>query len=230
MKEKILIVDDEKEICELLAIYLQNDGYVVETAYDGEEALEKIKADPPDAMILDIMLAGMDGFSLCKRIRENYFFPILMLTSKIDFGDKILGLTIGADDYMTKPFNPLEVVARIKTQLRRSGQYNHGSGGAEDEISVRGLVINKREHKCILNESPLSLTPIEFEIVWYLCEHLGDVVSSEALFEAIWREKYMDNNNTVMAHIGRIREKMNDSGRRAKYIKTVWGVGYVIEK
>ncbi len=230
MKEKILIVDDEKEICELLAIYLQNDGYVVETAYDGEKALEKIKADPPDAMILDIMLAGMDGFSLCKRIRENYFFPILMLTSKIDFGDKILGLTIGADDYMTKPFNPLEVVARIKTQLRRSGQYNHGSGGAEDEISVRGLVINKREHKCILNERPLSLTPIEFEIVWYLCEHLGDVVSSEALFEAIWREKYMDNNNTVMAHIGRIREKMNDSGRHAKYIKTVWGVGYVIEK
>lgn len=230
MKEKILIVDDEKEICDLLAIYLHNDGYVVETAYDGEEALEKIKADPPDAMILDIMLAGMDGFSLCQRIRENYFFPILMLTSKIDFGDKILGLTIGADDYMTKPFNPLEVVARIKTQLRRSGQYNHGSGGAEDEISVRGLVINKREHKCILNESPLSLTPIEFEIVWYLCEHLGDVVSSEALFEAIWREKYMDNNNTVMAHIGRIREKMNDSGRRAKYIKTVWGVGYVIEK
>lgn len=230
MKEKILIVDDEKEICDLLAIYLHNDGYVVETAYDGEKALEKIIADPPDAMILDIMLAGMDGFSLCKRIRENYFFPILMLTSKIDFGDKILGLTIGADDYMTKPFNPLEVVARIKTQLRRSGRYNQGSGGAEDEISVRGLVINKREHKCILNESPLSLTPIEFEIVWYLCEHLGDVVSSEALFEAIWREKYMDNNNTVMAHIGRIREKMNDSGRRAKYIKTVWGVGYVIEK
>ncbi|WP_068457551.1 response regulator transcription factor [Aedoeadaptatus pacaensis] len=230
MKEKILIVDDEKEICDLLAIYLHNDGYVVETAYDGEEALEKIKADPPDAMILDIMLAGMDGFSLCKRIRENYFFPILMLTSKIDFEDKILGLTIGADDYMTKPFNPLEVVARIKTQLRRSGQYNQGSGGAEDEISVRGLVINKREHKCILNESPLSLTPIEFEIVWYLCEHLGDVVSSEALFEAIWREKYMDNNNTVMAHIGRIREKMNDSGRHSKYIKTVWGVGYVIEK
>ena len=230
MKEKILIVDDEKEICELLEIYLRNDGYVVETAYDGEEALEKIKAAPPDAMILDIMLEDLDGFSLCQKIRENYFFPILMLTSKIDFGDKILGLTIGADDYMTKPFNPLEVVARIKTQLRRSGQYNHGSGGAEDEISVRGLVINKREHKCILNESPLSLTPIEFEIVWYLCEHLGDVVSSEALFEAIWREKYMDNNNTVMAHIGRIREKMNDSGRHATYIKTVWGVGYVIEK
>lgn len=230
MKEKILIVDDEKEICELLAIYLHNDGYAVETAYDGEEALEKIIADPPDAMILDIMLEDLDGFSLCKKIREDYFFPILMLTSKIGLGDKILGLTIGADDYMTKPFNPLEVVARIKTQLRRSGQYNQGSGGAEDEISVRGLVINKREHKCMLNEKPLSLTPTEFEIVWYLCERLGDVVSSEALFEAIWREKYMDNNNTVMAHIGRIREKMHDSGRHAKYIKTVWGVGYVIEK
>lgn len=230
MKERILIVDDEKEICELLEIYLRNDGYVVETAYDGEEALEKIKADPPDAMILDIMLEDMDGFSLCQKIRENYFFPILMLTSKIDFGDKILGLTVGADDYMTKPFNPLEVVARVKTQLRRSGRYNQGIGGPEEEISIRGLVINKREHKCTLNEKPLSLTPIEFEIVWYLCEHLGDVVSSEALFEAIWREKYMDNNNTVMAHIGRIREKMNDSGRHARYIKTVWGVGYVIEK
>lgn len=230
MKEKILIVDDEKEICDLLAIYLHNDGYVVETAYDGEKALEKIIADPPDAMILDIMLEDLDGFSLCKKIREDYFFPILMLTSKIGLGDKILGLTIGADDYMTKPFNPLEVVARIKTQLRRSGQYNQGSGGAEEEISVRGLVINKREHKCTLNEKPLSLTPIEFEIVWYLCERLGDVVSSEALFEAIWREKYMDNNNTVMAHIGRIREKMQDSGRHNKYIKTVWGVGYVIEK
>ena len=230
MKEKILIVDDEKEICDLLAIYLHNDGYVVETAYDGGKALEKIIADPPDAMILDIMLEDLDGFSLCKKIREDYFFPILMLTSKIGLGDKILGLTIGADDYMTKPFNPLEVVARIKTQLRRSGQYNQGSGGAEEEISVRGLVINKREHKCTLNEKPLSLTPIEFEIVWYLCERLGDVVSSEALFEAIWREKYMDNNNTVMAHIGRIREKMQDSGRHNKYIKTVWGVGYVIEK
>ena len=153
-----------------------------------------------------------------------------MLTSKIDFGDKILGLTVGADDYMTKPFNPLEVVARIRTQLRRSGRYNQEIGVSEDTISIRGLVINKKEHKCTLNGKPLSLTPIEFEIVWYLCEHLGNVVSSEALFEAIWREKYMDNNNTVMAHIGRIREKMQDSGRHPKYIKTVWGVGYVIEK
>lgn len=230
MKEKILIVDDEKEISELLAIYLNNEGYDVEKAFDGKEALEKIKAHPPDVMILDIMLEDIDGFSLCQKIRENYFFPILMLTSKIDFGDKILGLTVGADDYMTKPFNPLEVVARIRTQLRRSGRYNQEIGVSEDTVSIRGLAINKKEHKCTLNGKPLSLTPIEFEIVWYLCEHLGTVVSSEALFEAIWREKYMDNNNTVMAHIGRIREKMQDSGRHPKYIKTVWGVGYVIEK
>lgn len=230
MKEKILIVDDEKEISELLAIYLNNEGYEVEKAFDGKEALEKIEVHPPDAMILDIMLEDMDGFSLCQKIRENYFFPILMLTSKIDFGDKILGLTVGADDYMTKPFNPLEVVARIRTQLRRSGRYNQEIGASEDTLSIRGLVINKKEHKCTLNGKPLSLTPIEFEIVWYLCEHLGNVVSSEELFEAIWREKYMDNNNTVMAHIGRIREKMQDSGRHPKYIKTVWGVGYVIEK
>ena len=230
MKEKILIVDDEKEISELLAIYLKNDGYDVEIAFDGEEALKKVKGQPPDAMILDIMLGDMDGFSLCQKIRENYFFPILMLTSKIDLGDKILGLTVGADDYMTKPFNPLEVVARIRTQLRRSGRYNQGVSMPEEEISVRGLIIDKTGHRCTLNGKPLVLTPIEFEILWYLCEHLGKVVSSEALFEAIWREKYMDNNNTVMAHIGRIREKMQDSGRHAKYIKTVWGVGYVIEK
>ena len=163
-----------------------------------------------------------------------------MLTARTENTDKILGLTIGADDYITKPFNPLELVARVKTQLRRYERYNHplpagvqSSSAAEPErdsrIDIRGLTIDRDSHKCSLNGSTLSLTPREFSILWYLCENKGRVISSEELFEQVWGEKFLDNNNTVMAHIGRLREKMKDSGRRPKYIKTVWGVGYQIE-
>ena len=159
------------------------------------------------------MLEDMDGFSVCKKIREKHYFPIIMLTSRTDSNDKILGLTMGADDYITKPFNPLEVIARVKTQLRRSQKYNKTENIKDDETyDIRGLLIDKKSHKCFLYDKQIQLTPIEFE-----------------LFENIWKEKYLDNNNTVMAHIGRIRDKMNDSGRNPKFIKTVWGVGYEIE-
>ena len=230
MNNKIIIVDDEKEIADLLDLCLTNDGFSVSKAFNAKDALDLVEAENFDLMILDIMLEDMDGFSVCKKIREKHYFPIIMLTSRIDSNDKILGLTMGADDYITKPFNPLEVIARVKTQLRRSQKYNKTENIKNDEAyDIRGLLIDKKSHKCFLYDKQIQLTPIEFEIIWYLCKNQGKVVSSEELFENIWKEKYLDNNNTVMAHIGRIRDKMNDSGRNPKFIKTVWGVGYEIE-
>ena len=233
MNEKLVVVDDEKEIADLLEVYLTNDGYAVQKFDSGREALRWMEEHEPDLAILDVMLPDMDGFQICRKIREKFFFPIIMLTAKVGDGDKIMGLTIGADDYITKPFNPLEVVARVKTQLRRCTRYNSTAGkqdGRVGEYDIRGLLINKEHHKCSLFGKELPLTPIEFSILWYLCEHQGTVVSSEELFEAVWGEKFLNNNNTVMAHIGRLREKMNEPSKHPKFIKTVWGVGYTIEK
>lgn len=233
MSENILVVDDEKEIADLLEVYLKNDGYTVYKFYSGAEALKCIEETALDLAILDVMLPDVDGFHICQKIREKFNYPVIMLTAKVEFGDKIMGLTIGADDYITKPFNPLEVVARVKTQLRRYMRYNQPIQKQEDAVSeydIRGLVINKNNHKCFLYGQELQLTPIEFSILWYLCEHQGVVVPSETLFEAVWGEKFYNSNNTVMAHIGRLREKMNEPARNPKFIKTVWGVGYTIEK
>lgn len=235
MNEKILIVDDEKEIADLLEVYLKNDGYTVYKFYNGTDALRCADTQSLDLAILDVMLPDIDGFRICQHIRERYFYPIIMLTAKVEDSDKIMGLTIGADDYITKPFNPLEVVARVKTQLRRYVRYNHAGGSVElqepdpEEYDIRGLTINKANHKCTLFGEEIALTPIEFSILYYLCEHRGKVISSEELFEAVWKEKYLDNNNTVMAHIGRLREKLHEPPKKPKFIKTVWGVGYTVE-
>ena len=233
MSEKILVVDDEKEIADLIEVYLKNHGYTVYKYYNGIDALKCINEQHLDLAILDVMLPGIDGFHICRKIREKYYYPVIMLTAKVEDGDKIMGLTIGADDYITKPFNPLEVAARVKTQLRRYKRYNNFADNKEDktnEYDIRGLLINKDKHKVFLYEKELQLTPIEFSFLWYLCEHQGMVVSSEELFEAVWGEQYIDNNNTVMAHIGRLREKLNEPAKKPKFIKTVWGVGYTIEK
>ncbi len=233
MSENILVVDDEKEIADLIEVYLKNDGYSVYKFYNGVEALKCIEETDLDLAILDVMLPDVNGFHICQKIREKFYYPVIMLTAKVEDGDKIMGLTIGADDYITKPFNPLEVVARVKTQLRRYMRYNNPAQKQEEivhEYDIRGLVINKDNHKCLLFGKELQLTPIEFSILWYLCEHQGVVVPSEELFEAVWGEKYLNNNNTVMAHIGRLREKMNEPAKKPKFIKTVWGVGYTIEK
>ncbi len=233
MGENILVVDDEKEIADLLEVYLKNDGYMVHKFYNGREAMDCMQHNQIDLAILDVMLPDIDGFHICRKIREKYYFPVIMLTAKVEDGDKIMGLTIGADDYITKPFNPLEVVARVKTQLRRYTRYNTlADKQAEEslEYDIRGLLINKSSHKCFLYGKELKLTPIEFSILWYLCEHQGMVVSSEELFEAVWGEEYLNNNNTVMAHIGRLREKMKESAKKPKFIRNVWGVGYTIEK
>ena len=230
MNEKILVVDDEKEIADLIEVYLQNDGYTVYKFYSGAEALKCAEETELDLAILDVMLPDIDGFHLCRKIRERFFYPIIMLTAKVEDGDKIMGLTIGADDYITKPFNPLEVVARVKTQLRRYTRYNNPKrSDTRSEYDIRGLQINRENHKCTLFGKELALTPLEFSVLWYLCEHQGVVVPSEELFEAVWGEKYLNNNNTVMVHIGRLREKMREPAKNPKFIKTVWGVGYTIE-
>lgn len=232
MNEKILVVDDEVEITHLLEIYLKNEGFEVHPFYQAKEALDYLKHHPVDLVLLDVMLPDMDGFRLLTHIRESFLFPIIMLTAKVEDMDKITGLSLGADDYITKPFNPLEVIARVKTQLRRYTRYNLSKPAevVEWRYDVRGLVIEKDTHKCTLYKEAIELTPIEFEILWYLCSHQGKVVSSEELFEAVWQEKYYDNNNTVMAHIARLREKLHEPPRKPKFIKTVWGVGYQIEK
>nr|WP_063856728.1 vancomycin resistance response regulator transcription factor VanR-N [Enterococcus faecium]AEP40503.1 VanRN [Enterococcus faecium]BAM68245.1 response regulator [Enterococcus faecium] len=229
--DTIVIVDDEKEIANLMTTFLENEGFKVMTFYSGKEALDYIDQNGASLAILDVMLPDLDGFQILQHIRQTFFFPVLMLTAKGENLDKITGLTLGADDYITKPFNPLEVVARVKTQLRRTQRYDQPSHSQSDEeFTKEGLVLKKNSHQVFLFDQEVLITPLEFKILLYLFEHQGTVVSSETLFEEVWQEKYLDNNNTVMAHIARLREKLGEKPRKPKYIKTVWGVGYIIEK
>lgn len=230
MAEKILIVDDEREIADLVALYLRNENFTVFPCYTAKDALACIAQEQLDLAILDVMLPEMDGFQLCQKIREQHHYPIIMLTAKVEEIDKINGLTLGADDYITKPFLPLELVARVKAQLRRYKRYNAGAEAEEDVLMHAGLVLNVRTHDCTLNEKPLSLTPTEFAILRILCQQKGKVVSAEELFHQIWGDEYFSKNtNTIAVHIRHLREKMGDSSERPQYIKTVWGCGYKIE-
>lgn len=227
----ILVVDDEKEIADVIELYLQSDQYDVHKCYTGEEALKCLSSMKIDLAILDIMLPDIDGFQILKQIREKYTFPVIMLTAKTEYMDKITGLTMGADDYIPKPFNPLELVARVKAQLRRYTQYNDGGKDEGEIIDFGGLFLNRTSHECIYNEVSLTLTPIEFDILWLLCENRGKVISSEELFEKVWNEQYYKNsNNTVMVHIRHLREKMSSPTGKSDFIKTVWGVGYKVEE
>ncbi len=231
MADKILIVDDEKEIADLVALYLENDNFTVFKFYTAEDALACIQREELDLAILDLMLPGISGLQICKRIREKHNYPIIMLTAKGEETDKITGLTLGADDYITKPFLPLELVARVKAQLRRYKRYNVAEAGRQEEILEHaGLVVNISTHECTLNEKPLSLTPTEFSILQILSEKKGNVVSAEELFHRIWKDEYFSkSSNTITVHIRHLREKMGDSFENPKYIKTVWGCGYKIE-
>ena len=228
MDVDILVVDDETAIADLVEVYLRNEGYTVHKSYDAAGALACVREHRLDMAILDVMLPDMDGFTLCQRIREDHLFPIIMLTAKVEDMDKIMGLTLGADDYITKPFNPLELVARVKTQLRRYTRYNEASA-PDLSIDVGNLSICKETHTCTLNGKRVNLTPIEFDILWLLCENRGKVISAEELFEKVWGDKFLDCNNTVMVHIRRLREKLHEPPRNPRIIKTVWGVGYKIE-
>lgn len=228
----ILVLDDEAEIADLVELFLKNEGYNVYKFYSSSEAIKCINSTPLDLALLDVMLPDTDGFTILRKIREEGFrFPVIMLTAKVEDNDKIIGLSLGADDYITKPFNPLEMVSRVKAQLRRYTFYN----GAEtlenkDIFDSAGLIVNHQTHVCTLYEKEIALTPTEFNILWLLCKNADKVVSTEEIFEKIWNEKYLDSNNTVMVHIRRIREKLNEPSRNPKFIKTVWGVGYKIEK
>ncbi len=232
MADKILIVDDEKEIADLVGLYLENENFVVYKFYTAADAMECIQNGNLDLAILDVMLPDMSGFEICRKIREKYNYPIIMLTAKGEEIDKITGLTLGADDYITKPFLPLELVARVKAQLRRYKRYNTAGGGTEDDIlAYSGLALNVKTHECTLNEKPLSLTPTEFSILRILCQRKGEVVSSEELFHQIWGDEYFcKSNNTITVHIRHLREKLGDSFEEPRYIKTVWGCGYKFEK
>ena len=227
----ILIVDDEKEIADLVEVILRNEGFETRKFYDSLAAKKEMEKNKDiDLAILDVMMPGMDGFTLCAKIRERYTYPIIMLTARVGDMDKITGLTIGADDYVTKPFNPLELLARVKAQLRRYKNYS-AAGTQETEVFEKhGLYINRREHIVTLFDESVNLTPTEFEILWLLCENAGNVVSSEKIFETVWKEDYLDSNNTVMVHIRRIRDKLKEPPRNPNIIKTVWGVGYKVEK
>ena len=229
-KDKLLIVDDEHEIADLISLYLENEGFQVFKFYKAVDALQCTQAEHIDLAILDVMLPDMNGFQLCQQIRETHHFPIIMLTAKGEGMDKITGLSLGADDYMTKPFQPLELVARVKAQLRRYKRYNAGPEQNSDLIVLSGLVLDVKGHRCTLNDKPLSLTPTEFLILQILCQRKGSVVSAEELFRLIWKDEYYTkNNNTITAHIRHLREKMGDSYEHPRYIKTVWGYGYKIE-
>jgi DNA-binding response OmpR family regulator len=229
----ILVVDDEQEIADLVEIYLVSDGYKVFKANNAQDGLDILEKEDIQMAILDIMMPGMTGLEMCKKIRETNNIPIIMLSAKSTDLDKILGLGTGADDYVAKPFNPLELSARVKSQLRRYTQLNPNSSvneNAKNEISIRGLTINKDNHKVTVFDEEVKLTPIEFDILYLLASNPGKVFSTDEIFERVWNEKVYEANNTVMVHIRRLRGKMKEDERQDKIITTVWGVGYKIEK
>ncbi|WP_425415825.1 response regulator transcription factor [Paenibacillus tianmuensis] len=225
----ILLVDDEKEIIDLLEIYLKNEGYRLLRASNGIEALSVLQKEDVDLIVLDIMMPKMDGIEACLKIREQKHMPIIMLSAKSQDMDKILGLSTGADDYVSKPFNPLELVARIKSQLRRYTRLNVQRPNKEHELEIDELTINTATHEVKLDGRDIKLTPREFAILELLARHRGTVWSIEKIYETVWKEAYFDSDNTVMVHIRKIREKIEENPRKPKFIKTVWGVGYKVE-
>mgnify|MGYP000540179031 CR=1 FL=1 len=230
--QTILVCDDDKQIVEAINIYLTGEGFEVIKAYDGYEALEYLEDHEVNLMIVDVMMPGLDGIRTTLKVRETSSIPIIILSAKSEDTDKILGLNIGADDYITKPFNPLELVARVKSQLRRYRELNPSKPHERQEvISLKRLEINKVTHQVVCYGESIKLTPIEFDILWLLCENRGKVISSEELFHKVWKEEcYKNSNNTVMVHIRHLREKMNGPTGKSDFIKTVWGVGYKVEE
>ncbi|OUQ85479.1 DNA-binding response regulator [Brevibacillus brevis] len=228
-KYQVLVVDDEEEICDAIEIYLKNESMTVFKASNGQEALDVLEHEDIQLILMDIMMPKMDGITATFQIRQKKNIPIIMLSAKSEDTDKILGLNIGADDYVTKPFNPLELIARVKSQLRRFT--NLGSAQiTEDEIQVRGLTLNKSTKNVAIDGNEVRLTATEYKILELLMENKGRVFSIEEIYERVWREPYMNAENTVAVHVRRIREKIEINPKEPKYLKVVWGIGYKIEK
>lgn len=227
----ILVCDDDKEIVEAIEIYLSQEGYRVIKAYDGAEALKILETEDVHLLVLDVMMPKLDGIRATLKIRENNSIPIIILSAKSEDADKILGLNVGADDYVTKPFNPLELVARVKSQLRRYTQLGGTAKEKSDQIyEVGGLAINDDLKEVSVDGEVVKLTPIEYNILLLLMKNQGRVFSIDQIYESIWNEDAIGADNTVAVHIRHIREKIEINPKEPRYLKVVWGVGYKIEK
>lgn len=228
---KILVCDDDKEIVEAIEIYLTQEGYEVVKAYDGQEALKVLKETPIDLLVIDVMMPRLDGIRATLKIREENNIPIIILSAKSEDADKILGLNVGADDYVTKPFNPLELVARVKSQLRRYTSLGSTVKNENEAVyTTGGLSINDDLKEVTVDGEPVKLTPIEYNILLLLVKNQGKVFSIEHIYESIWNEDAIGADNTVAVHIRHIREKIEINPKEPRYLKVVWGVGYKIEK
>ncbi|TDL85887.1 response regulator transcription factor [Vibrio vulnificus] len=228
MQSNILIIDDDKEIRNLIGIYLENEGMVTEKFEDAIEAMKFLKKNEVDLIILDIMLPKMDGIQACMKIREERNMPIIMLSAKSEDMDKIQGLMSGADDYLSKPFNPLELIARVKSQLRRTNKYNTDLSASKNVIEIGELKINVDTRQVYVQNQEVRLTPKEFDILELLARNKGIVLSVQKIYEVVWKEEFLKSDNNVMVHITKIRDKIEQDPKRPIYVKTVWGVGYKI--
>ncbi|MGK8833575.1 response regulator transcription factor [Bacillus paranthracis] len=228
MSDKILIVDDDKEIRNLISVYLENEGLQTQKAEDAIEALKLLEEKEFDLILLDVMMPNMDGIEACMKIREEQTIPIIMLSAKSEDMDKIQGLTSGADDYLSKPFNPLELIARVKSQLRRHKKYNTDTNKNKNTIEMVDLTINTDTRQVWVKNKEVRLTPKEFDILELLARNKGMVLSVERIYEAVWKEHFYRSNNNVMVHITKIRDKIEEDSKHPIYIKTIWGVGYKI--
>ena len=226
----ILVCDDDREIVEAIEIYLSQDGYRIFKAYDGEQAMEILRKEEIQLLIMDVMMPKLDGIRATLKIRENSSIPIIILSAKSEDADKILGLNIGADDYITKPFNPLELVARVKSNLRRYTSLGSLSGESKSVYQVGGLVINDDNKQVTVDGEPVKLNPIEYNILLLLVKNQGRVFSINQIYESIWNEDAIGGDNTVAVHIRHIREKIEINPKDPRYLKVVWGVGYKIDR
>ena len=226
----ILIADDEAEIADLVALHLQKEGYHIIKVSDGKAAIQAIQSQPIDLAILDIMMPELDGYEVTRQIREQYHLPIIFLSAKTSDLDKITGLVMGADDYMAKPFNPMELVARVNSLLRRSMLFSQPAAANKSVLEAGGLTISPDQHTVTLYGKVLELTPKEFDILYLLASHPKQVFSAESIFQQVWGEAYFEGGNTVMVHVRTLRKKLGEDMDKNKFIKTIWGVGYTFNE